>query len=65
MTVQNQIIRKTCSVCGEFIFLSPNIISSLGNKVPLNANGQPHDSLHKYIHKKHYKSDLDGNIRVN
>lgn len=53
MTVQNQIIRKTCSVCGEFIFLSPNIISSLGNKVPLNANGQPHDSLHKYIHKKH------------
>ena len=50
MTVQ--IIRKRCTVCNAYIYLSPNVISELGTKIPLDVNGQPHDRLHGYIHRK-------------
>ena len=47
-----QIIRKKCTVCGQFIYLHPDVLSLFGSRVPLNANGQPHNPLHTFIHNK-------------
>ena len=52
MTLQNQILRKKCTVCDEFIYLFPTVISENGHKIPMNGDGTRHNLLHGYIHRK-------------